>query len=209
MSATQDLIAAALRLAALAERNTDCRDEWQEAIDSVREACAREMVQPDIAEVERLVCIHENVVRMDATGMKWGEGPSATRTALLDYVRDHFGDADKMVQPVGELPIPAYDGYDMIDRFIRNNLDDDDYAEYLSGLHEYGDAREAAGYAAGVVAAEARADETRRLYNELLHQVGMKYPGETRHETAIRYLRVAEIHVCGPAVAALRGEVKP
>ena len=46
MTATQDLIAAALRLAALAERNTDCRDEWQEAIDSVREACARAMVQP-------------------------------------------------------------------------------------------------------------------------------------------------------------------
>ena len=54
MSATQDLIAAALRLAALAERNTDCRDEWQEAIDSVREACARAMVQPvgDVPEAD-------------------------------------------------------------------------------------------------------------------------------------------------------------
>ena len=62
---------------------------------------------------------------------------------------------------------------------------------------------------AQLAAAEARADETRRLYNELLHQVGMKYPGETRHETAIRYLRLAEIHVCGPAVAGLHGEVKP
>lgn len=52
MIATQELIAAALALAALAERNTDDRDEWQHAIDSVREACARAMVQPDIAEVE-------------------------------------------------------------------------------------------------------------------------------------------------------------
>jgi len=59
MSATQELIAAALRLAALAERNTDDRDEWQHAIDSVREACARAMVQPDIAEVERLEDISE------------------------------------------------------------------------------------------------------------------------------------------------------
>ena len=207
MSATRDLIAAALRLAALAERNTDCRDEWQEAIDSVREACAREMVQPDIAEVERLVCIHENVVRMDATGMKWGEGPSATRTALLDYVRDHFGDVGKMVQPVGEVPLP----------------DDNTTAGYTPhALRTYGEQCRAAGVADGLdlvheldtlrsqlAAAESRADETRRLYNELLHQVGMKYPGETRHETAIRYLRLAEIHVCGPAVAALRGEVKP
>lgn len=42
MSATEELIAAALRLAALAERNTDDRDEWQHAIDSVRELCARQ-----------------------------------------------------------------------------------------------------------------------------------------------------------------------
>jgi hypothetical protein len=26
--------------------------------------------------------------------------------------------------------------YDMIDRFLRNNLDDDDYAEYLAALDE-------------------------------------------------------------------------
>lgn len=55
MSATQELIAAALRLAALAERNTDDRNEWQHAIDSVREGCARAMVQPDMVEVERLI----------------------------------------------------------------------------------------------------------------------------------------------------------
>jgi hypothetical protein len=46
MSATQDLIAAALRLTALAERNTDDRDEWQHSISEVREMCARAMVQP-------------------------------------------------------------------------------------------------------------------------------------------------------------------
>ena len=51
MIATQELIAAALALAALAERNTDDRDEWQHAIDSVREACARAMVQPATPDV--------------------------------------------------------------------------------------------------------------------------------------------------------------
>ena len=47
MSATEELIAAALRLAALAERNTDDRDEWQHAIDSVRE---RGRMAPDVSD---------------------------------------------------------------------------------------------------------------------------------------------------------------
>lgn len=29
-------------------------------------------------------------------------------------------------------------------------------------------------------------------YNELLYAVGQKYPGESRHETALRYIRQAE-----------------
>lgn len=45
--------------------------------------------------------------------------------------------------------------------------------------------------------AEAKTDakelETiRAAYNELLFAVGSKYPGETRHETALRYIRQAE-----------------
>lgn len=36
------------------------------------------------------------------------------------------------------------------------------------------------------------AEETRRLYNELLYQVETKNPGETRHETALVYIRMAE-----------------
>lgn len=43
--------------------------------------------QPDMDEVEKLLCIHENVVRMHANGVEWDEAPSATRAALLDYVR--------------------------------------------------------------------------------------------------------------------------
>ena len=97
MTATQDLIAAALRLTAIAERNTDDRDEWQHSISEVREMCARAMVQPDMAEVEKRLCIHENVVRMHANGAEFDKAPSATRTALIDYVRNHFVEADKMV----------------------------------------------------------------------------------------------------------------
>ena len=38
----------------------------------------------------------------------------------------------------------------------------------------------------------APAPDYQTLYHELLYQVGMKHPGESRHETALRYLRNAE-----------------
>ena len=37
-----------------------------------------------------------------------------------------------------------------------------------------------------------RAEQAERSYCELLYAVGNKYPGETRHETALRYIRNAE-----------------
>ena len=36
--------------------------------------------------------------------------------------------------------------------------------------------------------------KTRALYNQLLYAVGTKYPDETRHETALRYITEAESH---------------
>ena len=33
---------------------------------------------------------------------------------------------------------------------------------------------------------------SKALYNELLMQIGSKFPDETRHETALKYLRLAE-----------------
>lgn len=52
---------------------------------------------------------------------------------------------------------------------------------------------------AALTAAEARAhtaeqarDEARSLHQELMFQVGKKYPGETRHETAKRYIQEHE-----------------
>jgi hypothetical protein len=42
-------------------------------------------------------------------------------------------------------------------------------------------------------------EEIEALYNELLFHVGNKFPGETRHQTALRYIKNAEI---GSNVAA-------
>ena len=43
--------------------------------------------------------------------------------------------------------------------------------------------------------------DVRAKYDELLYAVGNKYPGESRHETALRYIRQAESNVCGPTQA--------
>lgn len=40
--------------------------------------------------------------------------------------------------------------------------------------------------------------ELQRKYDELLYAVGNKYPGETRHQTALRYIQQAETHEGGP-----------
>ena len=43
---------------------------------------------------------------------------------------------------------------------------------------------------------------TDELYNELLFAVGNKYPNETRHQTALRYIQQAEMKSNQPAKAA-------
>ena len=55
--------------------------------------------------------------------------------------------------------------------------------------------------------AEAQVDAAelsrlRGLYDELLYAVGNKYPGETRHQTALRYIQQAE----APRVSAAQCE---
>ena len=42
-------------------------------------------------------------------------------------------------------------------------------------------------------------------YGELIYAVGMKHPGETRHETALRYIMQAE----APSVGASAAEAAP
>jgi uncharacterized Zn finger protein (UPF0148 family) len=41
-------------------------------------------------------------------------------------------------------------------------------------------------------------------YNELIYAVGRKFPGETRHQTALKYIQRAEQITTGPAQAALK-----
>jgi hypothetical protein len=43
-----------------------------------------------------------------------------------------------------------------------------------------------------IEALKAERDALRDLYNELLFAVGNAYPNETRHQTALRYIKQAE-----------------
>lgn len=73
-----------------------------EALWAARNA-ARAMVVPDIAEVEKRLCIHENVVRMHANGVEWDKAPSVTRTALLNAVRAIVAERDALKHDVERL----------------------------------------------------------------------------------------------------------
>lgn len=64
--------------------------------------------------------------------------------------------------------------------------DDERYGEYIR-VKQKVLALEALGRPLVALAADYKT-----LYFELLYQVGMKHPNETRHETALRYLRQAE-----------------
>ena len=50
--------------------------------------------------------------------------------------------------------------------------------------------------------------ELEKDYYELLWGVEQKHPGESRHQTALRYILERESRVNGPAGAAARGEGK-
>jgi len=51
---------------------------------------------------------------------------------------------------------------------------------------------------------EAERDEARAKYYDLVMSVGNKYPGESRHETAKRYIHQAERMIRNQASAALK-----
>lgn len=57
-----------------------------------------------------------------------------------------------------------------------------------------------------LAAARAEVEGLRAQYNDLIMCVGNKYPGESRHDTAKRYLIRAGTPVIGPASAALAKE---
>jgi hypothetical protein len=55
------------------------------------------------------------------------------------------------------------------------------------------------------------ASDVSAKYNELLYAVARKFPGESRHETALRYIRQAEEVFAGPCMqnAAVRERESP
>lgn len=85
----------------------------------------------------------------------------------------------------------------------RPNADPDDdlaiLARHLLRAHEQNRARYAMGFNDGMEEHRARIgrinawlEEVREKYLELLLAVGNKWPEESRHETALRYIRQAE-----------------
>lgn len=52
---------------------------------------------------------------------------------------------------------------------------------------------------------QADAGKEREQYNELLYAVSRKFPGESRHETALQYIRAAE----APSSSLVQSTTKP
>ena len=59
-----------------------------------------------------------------------------------------------------------------------------------------------------VIDLRTKLDEAQKKYQELLYQVETKCPGEARHETALRYLRQAELHRAGTSQCDLKEQEK-
>lgn len=86
----------------------------------------------------------------------------------------------RLVEP-GDLP--QLDRYDM---------SEDNRHGVVGLLRDDGEWVRFSDAAAALAALVEQRDEARALHQELVFQVGQKYPGETRHETAKRYLRERE-----------------
>jgi hypothetical protein len=72
----------------------------------------------------------------------------------------------------------------------QRHLDALDVAWHMLGFNR--SAADLEEVAAILRASEERINETSRLYHELLYNVSIKHPNESRHETALRYIRQAE-----------------
>jgi|GEM_PF-3821324 len=192
MSATRDLIAAALTAAdELDELHKEGRNPATFTPSMVREACARAMVQPaapDMVEVERL---------LEAYDHEYASGGSVedydrARAALLDYVRQGFAAA---LQPVSaaEVPMPIPTEYQGAK--VGTEWGGEAYsAGYFDG--------ESAGYARGLKEATGNAD----VECSTCH-----YAAPTRHEqcSGCEQNVTMFINYKRASWAALRGEVKP
>ena len=180
MSATRDLIAAALTAADLMDETIP----YFHVTEELRELCARAMVQPDMGEVKNLVSAACNLMfdagkllgRRDAGADREVEDARSARTALLDYVRGVMAERDALIHD-NERSI-------------------------------YGDTREAAGYARGKLEAVpsgywlAPVEPTPEMKSAGLNvEVGENNHVLTWTEVAAIYREMRD--------ASLHGEVKP
>jgi len=179
MSATRDLIAAALTAADLMEGMIG--ESYRPVGQMLRELCARAMVQqaPDMAEVSIPDLEEEDLLAAYHAGEE--SGYRRGRKAAL--------------QPVSEAEVPMPQGY---------SERPSDYTGGIwieSQMRQYGDAREAAGYAAGVAAGgKNSADDCSTCH----------YAAPTRHEqcSGCEQNVTMFINYKRASWAALRGEVK-
>ena len=171
------------------------------------EVCARAMVQPDIAEVERLLQVYEY------------ECEDSARAALLDYVRQGFAAAQR---PVSEAEVSMPDAIGRLyfggvscgerdewefdaDQGVCDGINESATAEsrqraYLHrDVRAYGDAREAAGYARGLEV---------RLSPEKMRIAAAGWREFDFVEGLAGEAAMID-RICSAIYAALRGEVKP
>lgn len=79
-----------------------------------------------------------------------------------------------------------------IPRLNRYDMDADALHGVVGLLRDDGEWVRFSEASAALAALVQQRDEARSLHQELMFQVGQKCPGETRHETAKRYLRERE-----------------
>lgn len=75
--------------------------------------CARAMVEPDMAEVERLLHEHEEAVILTDRGADYDPRPEKTRDALFAYVRGILAERDVQIAE-REVPIPDLEEEDLL-----------------------------------------------------------------------------------------------
>lgn len=121
---------------------------------------------------------------------KWGWAPSSPTANLMAVLRAAL---EKQAEPVAWRTFDGEGGYD-----YRTYEDNEDYAAEWAKRNP----RHVGWVDPLYTTPPQRKPLTDELYNELLFAVGKKYPNETRHQTALRYIRQAEMPNSEPAKAA-------
>lgn len=143
---------------------------------------------------------------MDALSAARPQPPEVRDLGTIDF-NDGLDDEPPEVRTAsGEVdPLPYYRGHKgwraKVDAMVQQCLHDKKWVEenLPESLRRLSDALDLIATPATSSEAAGGADAP---YHELLFAVGNKYPGESRHQTALRYIRQAEQATSGNAVSA-------